>query len=153
MRSSGFTLIEVLIVVLILGILATFALPQFEAMRWRARYAEVFMVVGAISRAQQLYRLEYGVYADINNSGDECQAGNGKPTGGTKIQRQLGVEISSDSFFTYLVYPGNGHPDTNIYFRDPLYDWAWVYDYSNKIWYQYNPGSGGPAQKYFRPPS
>lgn len=153
MKKEAFTLIEVVIVVIIISFLASLAWPQLEGMIWRGRYAEVFRVVGSIARAEGVYHLEHGAYADITNSGDDCLAGNGIATGSTKIQRQLSVGVPSESFFVYRIYPGDGLGNTGIYFRQPgSYDWAWVYDYVNKTWWQYG-DDGGPAQRYFRPPN
>jgi type II secretion system protein G len=64
--KKGFTLIEVLIVVIILGILATISVPQFTKMVARARTAEAYSTLGAIKTAQEIYRLENDTYvADL----------------------------------------------------------------------------------------
>jgi len=62
-RNKGFTLIEVLIVVIILGILATLAVPQFGKMRKRARLAEAWAGLGALRTAQAVYYMEHDNYA------------------------------------------------------------------------------------------
>jgi prepilin-type N-terminal cleavage/methylation domain-containing protein len=56
--KRGFTLIEVLIVVIILGILATLAIPQFTSMVKRARLAEAWTGLGAVRTAQAIYKME-----------------------------------------------------------------------------------------------
>ena len=63
--KSAFTLIEVLIVILILGILTTVAIPQFEGMIIRAKLAEIFPMVAAIAKAEELYFLEHGVEMEV----------------------------------------------------------------------------------------
>lgn len=60
--KKGFTLIEVLIVVIILGILATISVPQFTKMVARSRTAEAYSTLGAIKTAQEIYRLENATY-------------------------------------------------------------------------------------------
>lgn len=65
MRNKGFTLIEILIVLIIIGILATLAIPQFQSMAEKARKAEALTNLSAIYTAQQVYRLENGNYADV----------------------------------------------------------------------------------------
>ena len=57
-RNGGFTLLELLIVVIIVGILAGVALPQFNRMTRRARLAEAQSMIGAILSAEMLYYQE-----------------------------------------------------------------------------------------------
>ncbi|NQT96030.1 MAG: prepilin-type N-terminal cleavage/methylation domain-containing protein [Candidatus Omnitrophica bacterium] len=54
----GFSLVEVLIVVLILGILTTLVMPQFAAMKERVRVAEALINISAVKQAVELYRCE-----------------------------------------------------------------------------------------------
>jgi type IV pilus assembly protein PilA len=58
--KRGFTLIEVLIVIIILGILATLAIPQFTKMVKRAYLAEAWTGLGALKTAQEVYYMEDG---------------------------------------------------------------------------------------------
>ena len=62
LTRKGFTLIEVLIVVIILGILATIAIPQFANMITRARLAEAWSGLGAGRAAAEVYNLENTTY-------------------------------------------------------------------------------------------
>jgi prepilin-type N-terminal cleavage/methylation domain-containing protein len=59
---KAFTLIEVLIVVIILGVLATIAIPQFTKVAKRARLAEAWTNLSAIRTAQSLYYMENATY-------------------------------------------------------------------------------------------
>ena len=59
-RAAGFTLMELLIVVIIVGILASVALPQFSKMTRRARAAEGTNLVGAVLTAEWVYYQEQG---------------------------------------------------------------------------------------------
>jgi type IV pilus assembly protein PilA len=61
--AEGFTLIELLVTVLIIGILSAIALPSMLNQANRAREAEAKNYVGAVTRAQQAYRLQYPVFA------------------------------------------------------------------------------------------
>lgn len=59
-KKKGFTLIEMLVVVLIIGILAGVALPQYENAVWKTRFAEVYTVTNAIEKSLSLYVLQNG---------------------------------------------------------------------------------------------
>ena len=62
-RKKGFTLIEVLIVIIILGILATLAMPQFAGLAKRAYFAESWTGLSAMRTAMEIYKVENGNYA------------------------------------------------------------------------------------------
>lgn len=62
--KQAFTLIELLVVVLIIGILAAVALPQYEQAVMKSRYATLKANVKSIYDAQQLYFLANGVWAE-----------------------------------------------------------------------------------------
>lgn len=50
-HHAGFTLIELVIVITILGLLSAFALPKFAALQADARYAKMSAAMGAVKSA------------------------------------------------------------------------------------------------------
>ena len=63
-KKKGFTLIEVLIVILIIAILAAIAFPQYERAVNRSRLTEAFLQGRFFRDAQRMYFLRTGRYAD-----------------------------------------------------------------------------------------
>ena len=61
-NNKGFTLIELMIVVAIIGILAAIAIPSFLAMQQRAKRSELPMNLDAIRTAEKAYQAEYDTF-------------------------------------------------------------------------------------------
>ena len=65
--KKAFTLIELLVVVLIIGVLAAIALPQYRKVVEKSRLVSMFPVLRAIRDAENEYYLVNGKYtSDIN---------------------------------------------------------------------------------------
>lgn len=68
-RSTGFTLIELMIAVAILGILASVALPSYQSYLRKSRRADAFVALSRIQLAEEKWRANNPTYGTLANIG------------------------------------------------------------------------------------
>ncbi len=61
-NQGGFTLVELMIVVIIVGILAAVAIPMYQGATERAKASEAVAALGTIRGAMRVYFAEHGTY-------------------------------------------------------------------------------------------
>ena len=90
-RSSncGHTLGEIIIGIVILGIIATFALPRYTVSIEKMKSAEGIQILEALLTAQRQYKYEHGQYC---------------ADGGTPCSNFYDVQIPTSEHFTWVSY-------------------------------------------------
>jgi type IV pilus assembly protein PilE len=63
-RNAGFTLVELLIVVVIVGILAAIAVPVYTGYVAKSRQRAMWGALMALAQTEEMYRLRWGRYTD-----------------------------------------------------------------------------------------
>ncbi|WP_428049436.1 type IV pilin protein [Candidatus Avelusimicrobium caledoniensis] len=82
-NKQAFTLIELLVVVLIIGILAAVALPQYQKAVWKSRYVQAKTMGENLAQAEEIYYLANGAYtADVSALSIDVPAKNCDPNDG-----------------------------------------------------------------------
>ena len=74
-QQSGFTLIEVLIVVIVVGVLLTIALPSFMDSIRKGRRSEAFTAMAALQQAQERHRSSNTSYSSTLPAGITATTG------------------------------------------------------------------------------
>ncbi len=74
LRASGMTLIEIIVVIIILSVLGSLAIPRFGLTLARQEVAEVATHLRAVHAAQQVYRFNTGVYWPSADCAGDCRA-------------------------------------------------------------------------------
>jgi type IV pilus assembly protein PilA len=93
-NKKGFTLIELMIVVVIIGILAALAIPRFMRSTTKAKMSEARQLLKQIYTMQRAYRQENDLYTC---NGITANAGN--PNGFAEI----GVEVGASARYDYAM--------------------------------------------------
>ena len=93
-REKGFTLIELMIVVVIIGILAALAIPRFMRATTKSKQSEARQVLKQIYSMQRAYRQEYNSYW-----GNGTNASAAAQTGFSRI----GVDIMSTARYSFTM--------------------------------------------------
>lgn len=96
-RLGGFTLIELMIVVAIIGILAAIAIPNFVKFQCRSKQSEAKINLKSLYVAQQGYHAEYDLYPSVADATSTNFLG-WRPEG--KVMRYNYSAVGGGSTFT-----------------------------------------------------
>jgi prepilin-type N-terminal cleavage/methylation domain-containing protein len=89
----GFTLVELMVVIIIVGILAAIAVPLYTGYVERARVTEATSIMGAVITSQKVYRTRRARFYTADNSVDPTAFGT------------YGIDITDTEYFTYATAP------------------------------------------------
>jgi prepilin-type N-terminal cleavage/methylation domain-containing protein len=92
--NKGFTLIELMIVVVIIGILAALAIPRFMRSTTKAKQSEAKQLLKQIYTMQHAYRQEFDSY---------CLNGVTASAAAPNTFAQIGVEVQASARYTYVM--------------------------------------------------
>ena len=92
--SKGFTLIELMIVVVIIGILAALAIPRFMRSTTKSKQSEAKQLLKQIYTMQHAYRQEFDSY---------CLNGVSASAAAPTAFARLGVDIGATARYTYAM--------------------------------------------------
>lgn len=67
-RTQGFSITELMIAIVIIGVLASLAIPGFSSYINRSRVTEAATFLGEIKQRQESYRDEFGLYCAVNGT-------------------------------------------------------------------------------------
>lgn len=71
-KSKGFTLIEIILVIAIIGITAAFLIGNYASAKQRARDSQRKSDLNLVQAAMEQYKADYGNYPCFNTSASEC---------------------------------------------------------------------------------
>ena len=99
----GFTLVEIMLVVIIIGILAVLAIPRYQKYLLESKLTEVQVSIGAINQGQaKFYNSHSGQYATITDTDNNAT-----------LEKVLRIELGEKDNFDYHVRAYGDNAATN----------------------------------------
>ena len=99
-NKKGFTLVELVIVIVIVGILSVISVPIYRGYVEKAMMTEGKVLIGAIAKAELAYHVEHGYFFDT--------------PGWTSYSRELDIDTSANKYF-YEFYAQSGSYGSNSF--------------------------------------
>ncbi len=96
LKTRGLTLAELLVVIVILGILGSLAMPKFFPQKEKAVVGEAISTLHAIRMGEKSYRADTGNFLTLRNTDDDA------------TWNQIGIDNPGSARFTYAVDATSG---------------------------------------------
>lgn len=130
-RPSGFTLVELMVVVAIIGILSSVAIPSLGRLQLRSKEAEKSLVVRQVATAVEEYFVRDGRYANFvaGPDNDSWMWGAPNPPGAPTPQKRLFLRNFTDWSKLSLRIDGALYYQYEVYaytWRNQRYQFQWV---------------------------
>jgi prepilin-type N-terminal cleavage/methylation domain-containing protein len=93
-NSKGFTLIELMIVVVIIGILAALAIPRFMRSTTKSKQSEAKQLLKQIYTMERAYRQEFNVYGCLGVTADSAAQA---------ALAVIGVDVMANARYAYAL--------------------------------------------------
>ena len=107
-NQRGFTMVELMIVVTIIGVLASIAFPLFQMVPERSKSTEAVTALGLIRSSMRIYYVEHGTFANPSVFSDGARVTSGGLLGVT--DSDLGGRYFSTECYTF-----SGAPTANSF--------------------------------------
>lgn len=107
--AKAFSLVELMVVVAVIGILVSLALPRFRTFVAKSRMAEAIHNLGVIDRLQKSYNLHWEMFGQDDVWFSGVLMGDGQCTG-SGMTNKLGFRVEDCSKLRYL-YEAEGASD------------------------------------------
>ena len=108
--QAGFTLIELMIVVIIIGVLAAIAIPAFSSYIQKSRTSEATTFLAEIKQRQESYRSEFGRYASAPADGSTWPPSSFTPGGTPGVDKKVWPDVDNWNEL-------GASPDGPVYFQ------------------------------------